>query len=415
MSLADATSTWKHLLRAALVAALVALASACGGVEADSDDASTDAQFDDIANTPQSVVKRQSIGNCWIYATAGWVESLNLAAGGSALNASESYWTYFHWFEQLVDGEVSSEIETGGGFDVSKQLIARYGVIAEGDFVPGEASSEMSYRQKSALDAINASIKTGALKTAAARRDRALVRAELDKAWRLDAGVVALLDKLYGKDVKRHLGSKTSSGAYAVSTTGTPVKRATAVKAKYSPGPGKAPVVRTLAKAIVEWREVSFWGASYGSGRREFEKRMQRALHQNQPIILSWFVDFNALDAQGRFLAPPSTPGHQGGHMTVVHDYQIDNVPGFGTLQAGVNETRPEALAAALDDKAVVSFFRVKNSWGVARDDRAFSKPGYHDLYMKYLYGPVKRCAEGSTSNCFDYTPLNAVVFPPGY
>jgi hypothetical protein len=41
--------------------------------------------------------------------------------------------------------------------------------------------------------------------------------------------------------------------------------------------------------------------------------------------------------------------------------------------------------------------------------------PGFHDLYMKYLDGPVKHCAEGSTTNCWDDVPLNDVVLPPGY
>ena len=41
-------------------------------------------------------------------------------------------------------------------------------------------------------------------------------------------------------------------------------------------------------------------------------------------------------------------------------------------------------------------FFRVKNSWGAARPDRAFSPgmPGYHDLCFDYLDGPVKKCVE---------------------
>ena len=41
--------------------------------------------------------------------------------------------------------------------------------------------------------------------------------------------------------------------------------------------------------------------------------------------------------------------------------------------------------------------------------------PGYHDLYMKYLNGPVKQCAEGSTTNCWNTVPFNDIVLPPGY
>ncbi|MER3404079.1 MAG: hypothetical protein C4289_01925, partial [Chloroflexota bacterium] len=78
--------------------------------------------------------------------------------------------------------------------------------------------------------------------------------------------------------------------------------------------------------------------------------------------------------------------------MVAMSDYQIENVPGFGTLKAGVDETRPEALQAALSPSAKIEFIRIKNSWGSYRRDREFVLPGYHDLYMRYLDGPIKEC-----------------------
>ncbi len=108
--------------------------------------------------------------------------------------------------------------------------------------------------------------------------------------------------------------------------------------------------------------------------------------------------------------------------MVVMEDYQVDVGAPFGTLKAGVLEKRPEALEAALKDTSTIQFIRVKNSWGAARPDRAFAPgmPGYHDLYLDYLNGPVKRCnernGETDTSNCpYDHTPLQNVVLPPGY
>jgi len=55
--------------------------------------------------------------------------------------------------------------------------------------------------------------------------------------------------------------------------------------------------------------------------------------------------------------------------------------------------TKPEdktLLDAALLPSTTVEFFRVKNSWGSARPDRAFAPgmPGYHDLHLDYLDGP---------------------------
>jgi len=119
-------------------------------------------------------------------------------------------------------------------------------------------------------------------------------------------------------------------------------------------------------------------------------------------------------------LARRGGPGRQGGHMTVLHDYEITNVPGFGTLKAGETAT-PEQLQAALADTAQISFLRIKNSWGAYRPDRWNDAviPGYHDLQLTYLNGPVKKCAEKDgvtdTKNCSDATPLWDVVLPAGY
>jgi hypothetical protein len=224
--------------------------------------------------------------------------------------------------------------------------------------------------------------------------------------------MVAALDQAFGADVSRNLRAPSTS------TDGTQIQRATEVAATFTAGPGQAPVHKTLADAFASWHQELY--PFDDASRRDFDRRWQRALHDHQPVVMSWFVDFNSLDGDGRFFAPPATPGHQGGHMVVMQDYQVTDVPGFGTLQAGVAETRPEALEAALSAEAHIEFIRIKNSWGSFRPDRMFVLPGYHDLYLKYLNGPVKECAEkadGSpdTSSCFDGTPFKDIVLPPGY
>jgi hypothetical protein len=95
-------------------------------------------------------------------------------------------------------------------------------------------------------------------------------------------------------------------------------------------------------------------------------------------------------------------------------------VPGFGTRPVGINETRQAALDAALSPSASIEFIRVKNSWGNYRPDRQFVVPGYHDLYMKYLDGPMKACEQNaddtdSTDVCWNDTPLDDFVLPAGY
>ena len=74
--------------------ALISFAPGCDdGVETNSDNVT------DIKN---SAVKNQSIGNCWVYATVGWAESLHLTHTGTELNLSESYVSYWHWFEEIT-------------------------------------------------------------------------------------------------------------------------------------------------------------------------------------------------------------------------------------------------------------------------------------------------------------------------
>lgn len=418
--------TSKLRLAALLLLAGVSVTAAPGcAAEMDEEDMSG-ASTDAITDVNHSAVKRQSIGNCWLYATASWAESLHKSVANEELNMSESYWNYWYWFEQIANGGLSGgEIQTGGWYSTGVDLISRYGIMMEADFIPEEANAEMSGRQKSALDAINVSLKSGALSTAAARKDRALVRKELNRVWGLQPAVVTQMDSVFGPKVTRTLDRWAS-------TKNTKVVRAREISVRTMDSTTKKMATVTLADAIgtkastyasrtgrYAWQSISYptWDAT---SRRATLRRMQTAMHDQNPVILSWFVDFNALDAQGRFMAPPATPGHQGGHMVVMEDYEIDNVPGFGTLKAGVKETRPEALKAALDPAATIKFLRIKNSWGSYRVDRQFVLPGYHDLYMAYLNGPVKQCrakADGSpdTSSCWDDTPLNDLVLPAGY
>jgi hypothetical protein len=410
------------LARSAVAALMVAgsiFGAGCSESPAADEDIS--ASTDPIVDIDSSPVKRQSIGNCWIYATASWAESLEKQADGTVPNMSESYWTYWHWFEQIANSGTSS-ITTGGFFDTAVEIMTRYGIVSEGDFIASEASEERSLTQKSALDKINASLKSGALSTSAARRDRALVRKELNAAFGLDGNVVAQMDRVFNADVSRTLDRASFS------LDGSSIKRPADIKAMLRDPQTHQPVVGTLQDAIgirtsSGGRAGKFmWtSANYGfsGNRRNTLARVQKAMADGQPVVVSWYVDFNAMK-DGQFLKPPATPGRQGGHMVIVEDYQINNVPGFGTLKAGVKETRPAALAAALQPEAKIEFIRIKNSWGTQRPDPLGIGLGYYDLYMEYLDGPIKECVQNaddtaSTDDCHDATPLNEFVLPPGY
>ena len=62
----------------ASVLALTPFAVGCGGDAGQSSD--------DITDVNHTDVERQSIGNCWLYAHATWIESMNLTATGTAFD-----------------------------------------------------------------------------------------------------------------------------------------------------------------------------------------------------------------------------------------------------------------------------------------------------------------------------------------
>jgi hypothetical protein len=411
-------------LRSFSLAALLALASLAGcSSEAATGDDSTTADENEIVNVPQTDVERQSIGNCWIYAHASWIESMNLKATGQQFDLSQSYWTYWHWFDQIAGG-FSSQISTGGNWSTANGIIRKYGLMAEKDFVFADTQNEMSARQKQALDTLNESMKNGVLKDAAARRDKKIVRREMDRAWGLTAETTTMLNNVFGEAV-----TKTFSGTTPANNAGTKIVKAQDFAVAYSAGPGQPIAQKKLSQAITEWRQVY-----YSVGDRAFLTRLQKALHDAQPVVITWFVDFNAMEnrespLKGSFnmtTLGQFGPGRQGGHMTVLEDYQAKLADGT-VLKAGttLDPQNPEhrvLLQKALEPSTKIEFLRVKNSWGSARPDRAFAPgmPGYHDLYMDYLNGPVKRCVERNgetdTTNCpYDHTPFQNIVLPPGY
>ncbi|NUP14248.1 MAG: hypothetical protein HOW73_50075 [Polyangiaceae bacterium] len=405
-------------LAAALAFATVPFAVAC--------DDGIESQDEDITNVNNSSVKNQSIGNCWVYASVGWAESLRLTHSGEQLNLSESYISYWHWYEEIAGappGQTSlaqldkGQISTGGWFGLAGEIMRRYGVMDEGAFIAEEAEAARSSRQSSALNAINASLKSGALKDAAARRDRKLVRQELDKAWGLTPEVSQKLDSIFGADVsKTLLSSGVSVGESGLRFVKDIEVGSNGITLSDAIGTPASSFNVLQRKGKYAWNEVNF--PTGDTARRDFYRKMQEAMHSGMPVILVWFVDFAALDSQNRFFAPPTTPGRQGMHMTVVEDYQASNVPGFGTLEAGTVVTDQKALDAALSPEATIDFIRIKNSWGtsLAPSNAGEDLRGYHDLYSAYLNGPLTKCTESNGDKCgikSKVPGLSSMVLPP--
>ena len=418
------------MIRVPYFAALTAVFAASAALGCGSPNVDTIGEADEaITDVVHTDVERQSIGNCWIYAEASWAESMHKAATGTNFDISQSYWTYWHWYGEITGSPSSDEVQTGGWWSTANDIVRSYGIVPEASFVPGDGGNgvERSARQSSALDTINRELKTGGrLDTFAKRSNRTLVRQVLSEAWELTTAEQQLLTSAFGAD-----GTRTIANGRAV-TTGTAIVKASAFPAAYALGPNQPILQKTLATAIGDWREVSY--PSSATSRRTVQRRLQKALHDRQPAILNWFVDFNALEAAPNLPLSASftlgklnnNPGRQGGHMVVFEDYEAKLANGE-ILKAGVtlDPAKPadaQKLRDALRADTQVSFFRIKNSWGTNRTAPAVGFAGYHDLYVDYLNGPVKRCTESEAlvplaqRGCDrDTVPFTSVILPRGY
>ncbi len=91
----------------------------------------------DVAHT---ISKRQSIGNCWLYAAGTWLESNALSYQNEVLDVSESYWTWWHFYNQLVAPYELEEIATGGSWSQARSIILKHGYVTEGISFPMKAA-----------------------------------------------------------------------------------------------------------------------------------------------------------------------------------------------------------------------------------------------------------------------------------
>jgi hypothetical protein len=160
---------------------------------------------------------------------------------------------------------------------------------------------------------------------------------------------------------------------------------------------------------------------------RAYWKRVQKALHDGVPLPMAWSVIDQNIDAMGHFKAGPQIipMSGWGGHEVIITDYQVTNVPNYGTLPVGTAANYQQEQAA-LDDKAVIQFFRVKNSWGTNTQVTGFqTQAGYNDVDTDYLTQPLDLCDDSSpdykdagptSDKCWAMAPqIWDVILPPGY
>jgi hypothetical protein len=327
-----------------------------------------------------TAVEKQSIGNCWIYSMASWAESMHTTRTGNAVDISQSYWTYMHWFDQVTGYYFSgTELATGGTYGAAKSIIEKYGLMFEGDFVPEDSAGEMSQRQANALAAINRALASGgSLSTQSARADRALVRRVFDDAWGLSAAVKGALDGAFGSG----MGYTFRNGA---SSVGTAIvnPRDFAVRYAYATGGNVSYKDATLATALTEWKT-----ASYGGNDRATMKRVIAALNARQPVFITWLVDFNAMEDGAAFPEKKGSfnldtlkrkgMGRQGGHMTVLEDYEAEVTV---TVSAGGSAEPVVKRASGSVEKAGWRYYVVKGLSGSVKV--TLSGTGSPDVFIR--------------------------------
>jgi hypothetical protein len=347
----------------------------------------------DVAHT---ISKRQSIGNCWLYASASWLESIVLSHQNETLDVSESYWTWWYFYQQLLDLNDSDEITTGGSWSTARSLILRYGFVSEGDFIADEAGTEMSLRQRQAESYIRDQLAFGELKDANARTPEK-VRQVLDEAF---GSNMAVTEKLAQPAASKLI--RFQPNGQMVTLRELLDRRST-----------EACVEVPFPKVFGEHTEVN---ASKLRARRQLWKRVFRALNDRQPVVISLMIDFNALDNKdGTFKGDRLRElgsGDQGGHLTVLEDYTVIDVPGVGSIGRGEvsEELQEQALIGTLDRLVV------KNSWGVNRPERGI-QDGITLFDRSYLEDQFawKSDEEASDSPVQWYTTLAGFVLPAGY
>lgn len=354
---------------------LLAAALVVGGCGAHNADQSNPTAVDLIHSRP----KWQSIGNCWAYAVVGWVEGMIMRFNDTPddePNFSETYITYRHFEEQLRGAGPLTELETAGSWYRARALILRYGLMHEGDFVANEAYEDKSFVQENALKILNESLKTGPLSLS---RDSATVRAELDRAFGVKLGLLA--------------------------SRIVPARR---ISLGTEPRTNRR---MTLVDELNNWNVIA-WNPNRSSdltapagpfpvvdaNNRRLLQRVLKALNSGHPVMLSWGVDFNAMDDTGRFsletLRSKAAAGTQGGHLTVLEDYLAQYKLSNGTVRT-VGEGQASALdLAQIESRGTVTEFVVKNSWGSEnRTDRPSGwhdgRRGFHHLAMSYLLGTI--------------------------
>lgn len=407
----------------ALAAAAGATAAGCAGEDV-TDDAFTEPGdlVENVTDVSHTDVRNQSIGNCWSYASAAWLESLHQARTGNAVNVSESWITFWDWHKKVTGGSITrnattmkDEVSTGAWWDTAMTVLRDRGVVFEAEFIPEEAMSARSTRQSEALTALNAELNgMGRLVSATSRRDPQMVLNVLLDAWRINDTVRADIRRVFGLSARSTLATtRETIPAWMRKASAFPIRTSVARSATAAPVRWDGFLSDVIPGGRYAWKTLSY--PATASSRTTALRRVMRALNAGQPVLASWLVDFNARSGStGTFdLATLRTagPGRQGGHLVTTEDYEvIIRQPGMPERRLMAGQMASEADMRLAEQYGEMVFLRIKNSWGTAQGPLGGMFGGYHDLTVAYLNGPI-RWTEANA----DRTPLSSVILPFGF
>lgn len=349
----------------------------------------------DVTTVELSPNVQQTISNCWDLATTAWIESLaRRPDGAEGVDLSEAYVSYMYWYLQLVDPTFTALNELGN-YGFAAEILARYGWMTEQEFLGQSEPSAMATRHAAALNAVRWEIVGGELRRPDQRNTANVIKV-LNRAWGVSPEIASELEKTFG------VAYQTTLRDPAVSTAGTHIRRLSEIPV----GVGDDGATITALDVVGEPPSGAQPFGNVRAGRYAFSAvdpppddtqlrwyfaRAQSAMFQDLPLPVTLWYDQTQVDATGTFQAPVSgVLAQPAPHLMMFFDMTVI-APGFGLMQAGVADERPEARVAALSSQALLYSFRAKNSWWGDYTTPgptipfAGGQPGLNDFSIAYM------------------------------
>lgn len=343
---------------------------------------------------PETPVRRQTINNCWIQTATGWAEALAARGGAEGLRFSPSYLTYRYLEDVLRTGQRAVLDDISGNFLKAALLIKTHGLLREEDFRGPHGEKPPSDAEAMAhLSRLVAESPLSASEVRAALDEAFGVRMEL-----LESKVLSPKEIVVGKP-----GQERSESLEDHLLSWQPETWSL-----------KSPAIEADLRSAFLPQELD--------GRQQaLLGRMKRALGAGFPLPTAWFADLSALDASGRFSASnwhaAGRPGLQGGHSTLLVDYEARLPDGRHVPEGSVS---PELRGEAEMHGSIVAFI-MKNSWGAVPEEESHptyryrGRFGYSWLEAGYLFAWIPELHPATGSVFRLRSGLESVSLPPGY